>query len=390
MVTLLQHAPRSVNDGAREKARRIAHALDRYPAALRPRVRAAAARHPWIADLALSFPALLVALTRPRRGVDADALAHLITNGAPLATLAHAAGVPLWLRALPPTAFAATPIPLLPDSPDFRRRIGNHIPKNLRDTPRWLDTLALAALWGDDDIALWFAREAPAQVNAKRKRRYGRVPDHRLFLALWAWHSARRDSGGAAAHIVTPWVETMSWAAAITAAYEWRDALELRMVRGPTGVFDPWLEDGAAGGFTFHALVTQGQLSEEAAAMTHCVATYADRLSDNTTRVFSVRKDGARVATLSLRSTGPLPCIQELAGVANAPAPHEVWLAARAWMHAQDARVISDTRFAFADRTVDAATWRQLWRPYWLAKRRIPAWLPVTPNRWVLDDIPYS
>lgn len=390
MVTLLQHAPPSVNDGARAKARRIVRALDQYPVALRPRVRAAAARHPWIADLALSFPALLIALTLPRRGVDADTLARLITSGAPLATLAHAGGVPLWLRALPPKAFAAVPIPVLPDSPDVRRRILNHLPKNVRDTPYWLESLSRAVRWGDDEIALWLAREAPhAKAKRKRRRRFTRLPDHRALLALWAWHSTHRHLDGAAAHIVTPWTECMSWAAATTAALEWRDALDLRMLRQPDVAFDPWLADGSADGFSFHALCTQGELVDEAAAMSHCVGTYLDRLADNSTRVFSVRKDGARVATLSLRASGPLPCIQELAGPTNAPVGHELWLAARQWMHAQDARVICDKRFAFSACEVDAKVWRSLWRPYWLAKRRIPPELPMTPNRWALDDLGY-
>jgi hypothetical protein len=30
---------------------------------------------------------------------------------------------------------------------------------------------------------------------------------------------------------------------------------------------------------------------------------------------------------------------------------------------------------------LDAQVWRALWRPYWLAKRRIPAWLTLAPSR---------
>jgi hypothetical protein len=30
---------------------------------------------------------------------------------------------------------------------------------------------------------------------------------------------------------------------------------------------------------------------------------------------------------------------------------------------------------------LDRASWVSLWRPYWLAKRRIPGWLPIAPSR---------
>ncbi|MEA2928746.1 MAG: hypothetical protein QOG38_1174, partial [Hyphomicrobiales bacterium] len=34
---------------------------------------------------------------------------------------------------------------------------------------------------------------------------------------------------------------------------------------------------------------------------------------------------------------------------------------------------------------LDAAAWRSLWRPYWLAKRRLPRWLPLAPSRDALE-----
>ena len=34
-----------------------------------------------------------------------------------------------------------------------------------------------------------------------------------------------------------------------------------------------------------------------------------------------------------------------------------------------------------------AAAWRSLWRPYWLAKRRLPTWLPLGPSRDALETL---
>jgi hypothetical protein len=36
---------------------------------------------------------------------------------------------------------------------------------------------------------------------------------------------------------------------------------------------------------------------------------------------------------------------------------------------------------------LDRATWTSLWRPYWLAKRRIPERLPIAPSRSALEAL---
>jgi hypothetical protein len=95
--------------------------LRRYDPRFQATVRALAARHSRIADLAVSFPALLFALAVPRRGLDpAPALARVV-DGAGLAEAAAAAELPMWTRKLPPEAFAR-PIARLPDGELFRRR----------------------------------------------------------------------------------------------------------------------------------------------------------------------------------------------------------------------------------------------------------------------------
>jgi hypothetical protein len=36
---------------------------------------------------------------------------------------------------------------------------------------------------------------------------------------------------------------------------------------------------------------------------------------------------------------------------------------------------------------LDRTIWLSLWRPYWLAKRRIPPWLPMAPSRGALKAL---
>src|SRR4051794_13891121 len=76
--------------------------LRRYHPRFQGAVRVLAMQHWRIADLAMSFPALLFALAVPRSGLDpARALARVI-DGAGLAEVAAAADVPMWLRKMPP------------------------------------------------------------------------------------------------------------------------------------------------------------------------------------------------------------------------------------------------------------------------------------------------
>src|SRR5262245_35436844 len=81
--------------------------LGRFRPEIQPRVRRLAASHPWVADLAASFPALLFALAAPRARVDAAAALALVTRGAPLAAVAAVLGAPMWMRRFPPEAFAS-------------------------------------------------------------------------------------------------------------------------------------------------------------------------------------------------------------------------------------------------------------------------------------------
>jgi hypothetical protein len=39
------------------------------------------------------------------------------------------------------------------------------------------------------------------------------------------------------------------------------------------------------------------------------------------------------------------------------------------------------------DSPLSRAIWTELWKPYWLAKRRIPSWLPLVPTRDTLSDL---
>jgi hypothetical protein len=113
----------------------------RYCPQFQGAVRALAMRHSRVADLAVSFPALLFALAVPRPGLDPARAIERAIEGVSLAKVAAAADVPLWLRRLPPEALSR-PIARLPDGEVFRRQIANHLPRSPKVAQIWLQAVA--------------------------------------------------------------------------------------------------------------------------------------------------------------------------------------------------------------------------------------------------------
>jgi len=373
MTSNLMPAPR--RGAARSDLRE--RRLRRYHPRFQGKVRALAMRHSRIADLAASFPALLFALAVPRPGLDpARALARVI-DGHALAEAAAAAEVPLWLRKLPPEAFAR-PIARLPDGELFRRQIANHLPHSPKLAPKWLQLVAEVAELAHEQAAVWIARELvrePSRVNPARLRR----------VSLWAWFSCRP---AAFAHtlIERSWTPDMHIGAALAAADDWRTLVTLHVNLGGEPIADMWLQPGRVAGYDFLPLASIAAITEEAKAMRNCLNTYGYSLAHNRARLWSVRRDGERVATLRVACCyDPLPNIVELKAPGNAGVSRELWWAARQWLHMHDLSRIDMGQRGGGTAPLDRASWLSLWRPYWLAKRRIPEWLPIAPSRHALE-----
>jgi hypothetical protein len=376
MTSNLLLAPR------REAARSdlLERRLRRYHPRFQGAVRALATRHPRIADLAASFPALLFALAVPRPGLNpARALVRVI-DGRGLAEVAMAADLPMWLRKLPAEALAG-PIQRLPDGELFRRQVANHLPRSPRLAPTWLQVVAEIAELAHEAAALWIARELvrePRRVKPARLR----------LVGLWSWFSGQPATCGHGL-IGRPWTPDMRIGAALAAADDWRTILALHLNLGREPITDMWLQAGCVAGYDFLPLSSIAAITEEANAMRNCLQTYGHSLAHNRARLWSVWRDGARVATLRVASRyrDPLPNIVELKGAGNAEVPRELWWAARQWLHLQDLSQIDMAPRDWGTAPLDRTIWLSLWRPYWLAKRRIPQWLPMAPSRRALEAL---
>jgi hypothetical protein len=362
----------------RPRLDRIETLLRKYDRTYQARVRAVANRHERLAQLAESFPALLFALAVPRPGVDVARAISRVIAGASLAELAAIAGIPLWLRQLPPEAFVR-PIPDLPDGKILGRRIANHLPAGGRRASMWLQAVADAAEWSHELAAVWIAREL-TRGNANMPL------DGLQLIALFAWFSKQPGTRG---HdlVEKPWSPSLGFASAKAYADRWRNRIDLELNLGSMPIADMWLEPGRVDGYDFVPLRTVADVEGEAAAMRNCVRTYGGSLACNRLRLWSVRRDAERVATLAvgLHCGDPLPAIVQLLAANNKEAPREIWWAARRWLHAHDLLRVDIKRLRSA--SLHEPTWIALWRPYWLAKRRIPNWLPLRPSRAALVNL---
>lgn len=98
-------------------------------------------------------------------------------------------------------------------------------------------------------------------------------------------------------------------------------------------------------------LLTASQLTEEGAAMSHCVSSYSGQCRSGTARIFSVRLNGERVCTLQISGPAPLAKLDEKASfnIAQNKGKH-------------NAAITSNAALAFCSETLEAfgASWRSM------------------------------
>lgn len=342
---------------------------------------ALAVRDARLADLARSFPALLFALAVPRPGFAPEPVIAQVLAGAPLKRLARLAGLPMWSRRLMPEALAGY-LEILPDGESVARRIANELPRSPKLAARWLAAVSFMARYGTPDGSVWIARELRRDPRA--------VKDAQLALiALHVWFSGEPRSY-AGMLVDTPWQDAMSWHSAVVAATDWLERVTLHAHLGNRAVRETWLEPGTFEGLEFVPLRSAIDIDEEAEAMKHCVRTYADKVAHDHARLWSVRRDGARVATLEIgmgRHRSPLVGLWQLQGPGNGMVCREVWAAVMRWIGSHDLVALVPEPRQWGSIGPDRAAWLALWRPYWLAKRSIPPWLPLAPSSSVLHRL---
>ena len=192
------------------------------------------------------------------------------------------------------------PIVELPDSRVFRCQIVNHLPSR-KIAPIWLQSVADIANLAHEAIAVWIAREI-----ARERREMN--PNRLRLVGLWAWFSGHPDTLGGRM-IQKPWTPDMRIASALGAADDWRTNIDLYLNLGRKPIADVWLRPARVSGYDFLPLASVSAIIEEAVVMKNCLRSYGKGVAHNRSRLWSMRKDGQRVATLSVavHRGDPLP-----------------------------------------------------------------------------------
>lgn len=344
----------------------------RFDSRRRRSVRKLIATSSRIADIAHVFPGLLYVLATRQGSATGRAKAlELIESGASLKTVAKTVELPFWLRRLGPEAFSGT-LGDVPKSDLFCRRIVNHLPRRHDNSAFWLKSITFAANACDDYFSLWLAQQPIFSEPGEPDALFG-------VLAAWAWCS-NYDRGRQPSRslIVTPWRPEMALDTAVCAAKSWLNRLRLVLQLQPGILQDPWLEGGEAGGLEFTALLDHDQILQEAQMMHNCADQYAERLSKEKCRLFSVSRRGLRIATLEVgphpREAGVLT-INQLKSRHNLPASVEVWKAAHTWLGTQTS-IKRTPGLDVPDRPLDQDVWEQILSAYRQNRAGAP-WLPA-------------
>ena len=318
-----------------------------------------AAVSPRFADLAISFPGLLFSLATGYGTAEARRqCSELILKGRGLREAADALGLPFWLRKLSPEAFIA-PIPRLPSTPEFVKHIANHIPERKNRHKDWLDKIGRAAHLGDDAFVAWLASRRDLLLLIDGENDIGP-------LALYAYYSTRpRTVAGRL--VERAWDADLQLQSALWGCemFLTRLAIEVLLLEP---VRDTWAEGGTTGGFEFVPIATAADLVAEAQEMRNCVRRYVFKIALGECRLFSVRRDGQRIATLELvpSKRRGLPLVHQMRGRGNGPVSRAAREAAQRW-RSDHSKPVQD--WQKAEIRPDADLWREIARPYELAKR---------------------
>lgn len=318
------------------------------------------------ADLLVTAPAVCVAIiTGYARANDLDLAHRLILEGRRLRDIEIVLGLPSWLRQLPPQAFqTALPaaLPGLSPQSEFGTRVANLIPAEAELCGAWLRWVALGYAAGDEEFALWIAKQRVARGGVLAAK-------HVVPIAAFAWFSrnARHD---ACEMLGGRWSAEMGFERAAELTRRWMLRLLFDLCIDHQKTLGPWARQDNYNGVDFVPLLGPDDLLEEGAAMNNCLGQYVEPVLSGTCLIYSLRVGGARLANMEIRLSGypaPVGRITQFCGPSNCKPSMRAIEAAHAWLEDRNsmrAQVVERRRSL----AVDKDMWTLLWAPYWAEK----------------------
>jgi hypothetical protein len=268
---------------------------------------------------------------------------RLVEGGASLREIAELMGVPMAFRSV--KAGAAHLALAVADAFEDPLLIDAHLPERLIETKRWLKCVNVAQSAGPDFVQ-WTSRHA-TKIGGSLDETIGILRDiadwvRACYRASVPPHIRRAILGDRLLSLAQgeqfvhrPFNADMSLATVTKLSADWHEAVAANMT-GPNSEFpEPWCPGGVSGGFDIVPITNSSALYREGKLLYHCAGTYADRVHWGECYLFSVRKNGAALATLELVHGEAGVAIGQLRGACNAKAPTEVLRAVNSWLRAQ-------------------------------------------------------
>ena len=116
---------------------------------------------------------------------------------------------------------------------------------------------------------------------------------------------------------------------------DWHEAAANNL-DGPNSAFPPpWYPAARLGDYQILPIEDAASLYREGTVMHHCVGTSGDRVQRGHLYIYSIRRNGERVATLALGRHDGQTWVEEIRGPCNTDLPKVTVAAVVRWLHTQ-------------------------------------------------------
>jgi len=213
------------------------------------------------------------------------------------------------------------------------------IPDTVPGARIWLLVVAWAHERVSAEFAEWVARHAP-QIpgsldhvggvlgNIADWARAGMPPEEDPILELCRPLRGRE-------FVVRPFTPSMSLKTATALSGDWHEAVANNL-DGPNFAFpDPWFPAARLGDYEILPIEDAASLYREGTAMHHCVGTYGDEVRCGECYVYSIRRNGERVATVALYRDNGRTYLDQIRGRCNTEPPKAMVATVVRWLPAQ-------------------------------------------------------
>jgi hypothetical protein len=256
----------------------------------------------------------------------------LVVAGARLRDVAGVMGIPMALRRIRPgVAHLATEV--LCRHPELLRAMPDTVPSSRI----WLRVVPWAQNRVSAEFAEWAARQVP-QIPGSLNHVGGVLGD----IADWVRAGMppdpplgeRRMQAGRE-FVVRPFAPSMSLKTAMTLSADWHEAVANNL-DGPNSAFpDPWYPAARLGDYEILPIEDAASLYREGTAMHHCVGTYGDPVQRGDLYIYSIRRNGERVATLALGRHNGSAYLTQIRGPCNTDPQKPIVATVQRWLCAQ-------------------------------------------------------